>query len=249
MDFINNIIPVTIASSIEAFYRSSLNTILNYSINGSYSGKLFPNMHIQVPTRILYINGLKQSNIYFNNIDNKYNNNMTNILKVVGPGVLMSPISSILEACNVEEINKKPLYKRWTDGYLFRCKREIIFAYGLNNLSNNCKNYIPTNNNMYSTVGGSLIAGSIAGYLSHIPHILSTLKLMQPHKSYSELFSSMHTLSYNKIPEPIPIKYHSKIIPVITLFFPKGVMIRTVQITGSFIVLNGIIELSKIINL
>ena len=102
---------------------------------------------------------------------------------------------------------------------------------------------------MYSTVGGSLIAGSIAGYLSHIPHILSTLKLMQPHKSYSELFSSMHTLSYNKIPEPIPIKYHSKIIPVITLFFPKGVMIRTVQITGSFIVLNGIIELSKIINL
>ena len=35
---------------------------------------------------------------------------------------------------------------------------------------------------------GSMTAGVACGYFSHIPHNLSALKLLQPHKSYAEHF-------------------------------------------------------------
>ena len=38
--------------------------------------------------------------------------------------------------------------------------------------------------------GGSLAAGVACGYLSHIPHNLSTLKLLQPSLSYSQACAS-----------------------------------------------------------
>lgn len=36
-----------------------MNAILNQQLTGVRKGSLFPNMHIQIPTRIFYINGFK----------------------------------------------------------------------------------------------------------------------------------------------------------------------------------------------
>jgi len=42
---------------------------------------------------------------------------------------------------------------------------------------------------------GSLMAGVTAGYLSHVPHNMSTLKLLSPNKSYGQLVLLEHLLS------------------------------------------------------
>jgi len=42
----------------ESFYRSGLNAAMNAKLSGQW-GALFPNMHIQCPARIAYINGFK----------------------------------------------------------------------------------------------------------------------------------------------------------------------------------------------
>lgn len=52
------IVPTSVAAAIESFYRSALNSWLNYRLTG-HSAALFPNMHVQLPTRVLYINGFK----------------------------------------------------------------------------------------------------------------------------------------------------------------------------------------------
>lgn len=52
------IVPTSIAAATESFYRSALNSWLNYRLTGQ-SAAMFPNMHIQLPTRIFYINGFK----------------------------------------------------------------------------------------------------------------------------------------------------------------------------------------------
>lgn len=50
---------VSIAAGVESFYRAAMNAILNQQLTGVRKGSLFPNMHIQIPTRIFYINGFK----------------------------------------------------------------------------------------------------------------------------------------------------------------------------------------------
>ena len=47
------------AASIEAFYRSALNAYLNAQLQGGKPPALFPDMHIQLPLRVLYTNGFK----------------------------------------------------------------------------------------------------------------------------------------------------------------------------------------------
>jgi CRP-like cAMP-binding protein len=53
------IMAISIAAGVESFYRSALNALLNQRLTGVKMGSLFPNMHIQLPTRIVYINGFK----------------------------------------------------------------------------------------------------------------------------------------------------------------------------------------------
>jgi hypothetical protein len=53
------VLAVSIAASIESFYRAALNAVLNQQLTGKPATSYFPNMHIQIPTRILYINGFK----------------------------------------------------------------------------------------------------------------------------------------------------------------------------------------------
>src|SRR5262249_50338648 len=50
---------VSCAASIESFYRSAMNSLLNQHLTGAKLTTFFPNMHIQLPTRVLYINGFK----------------------------------------------------------------------------------------------------------------------------------------------------------------------------------------------
>lgn len=107
---------VSCAAAIESFYRSGLNAILIRQLTGE-TAAFFPNMHIQTPTRILYINGFKGLRYLFETrIDpNEYSNpELTGLALALIPGIVMSPISSILEACNVGHKNPEPLMVRWT---------------------------------------------------------------------------------------------------------------------------------------
>eukprot|EP00122_Pirum_gemmata_P000193 Pgem_evm2s165 len=51
---------------------------------------------------------------------------------------------------------------------------------------------------------GSMTAGVISGYLSHVPHNLSTLKLMSPQKSYGELMQGLADQSAKRVPWFLP---------------------------------------------
>jgi hypothetical protein len=51
---------------------------------------------------------------------------------------------------------------------------------------------------------GSLVAGVCSGYLSHIPHNLSTLKLMTPSKTYSEHLGALVSQSEGRVPQRSP---------------------------------------------
>lgn len=44
---------------IESYYRSGLNAWLNAQLTGRPMANMFPMFHIQIPTRVLYINGFK----------------------------------------------------------------------------------------------------------------------------------------------------------------------------------------------
>jgi hypothetical protein len=90
---------------------------------------------VQVPTRVVYITGLKQirfsieEHVDFNGFAFP---DAARVVAACAPGIIMTPISSVLEACNVEAANPEPLWRRWMRGFQFRCLREVIFAIGLN---------------------------------------------------------------------------------------------------------------------
>jgi hypothetical protein len=117
-----------------------MNTALNYKLAGKQIPSflsLFPNMHQQIPIRILYINGMLHffcidflTRLGFKGIrllleekvDPKsysYPQPMQMGMAVL-PGFLMTPISSLLEAANVKE-NTEPLWKKWRRGLVPRC--------------------------------------------------------------------------------------------------------------------------------
>ncbi|CAN8064044.1 unnamed protein product [Agarophyton chilense] len=247
-----NLSAVAVASVVESYYRSALNAILNRRLSG-ISAPLFPNMHVQVPARVLYITGFKSLRaILDRDIDpDAYQTHPARVAvrfcKTIAPGVIMTPISSILEASNVGHVNSQPLLRRSLHGSVPRLAREVVFGVGLNQLSDymeeRYRSVAP--NALAANMAGSLTAGVVAGYLSHVPHNLSTYRLLNPHKSYSELFE----LFVNKsVPEHlIPNALPPSVVPftktLLACLLPRGVLIRTVQICGSFAILNGIISL------
>lgn len=236
---------VSIAAAVESFYRSSLNSMLNYRLTG-VRGSLLPNMHIQLPTRIIYINGFKGIRQYLDSqIHLEEVSTSVRLSAAVAPGIIMTPVSSILEACLVGHQNSEPLNTRWLRGYLPRTAREIIFGIGLNQLSDWCEERVPNTieNPVLKNALGSMTAGIISGYISHVPHNLSTLKLVNPKKSYFELFRTYASNSLSRIPsEVIPESLRFPTASLVSCLFPKGVTIRTTQIVGSYIILNGIIN-------
>jgi len=244
---INNPIMIySISAGIESFYRSAMASILNSRLKG-IKAPLFPNMHIQIPTRIVYINGFKGIRQYLDEMVKPGQYSYPLLVKLgaaVTPGLCMTPVSSILEACNAGHSNPEPLYRRWTRGLIPRGAREVIFGVGLNQLSDYCEERVPhaIENHTLRNAFGSMAAGVMSGYMSHVVHNLSTLKLMNPNKSYMQHFSAYVAKSEERIPQVFSPVTRKTLATVAACLFPKGVHIRTGQIVGSFIILNGTIS-------
>jgi len=237
---------ITIAASIESFYRSALNAYINWSLTGK-ANNLFPNMHIQVPTRICYINGFKVLRFQMDQRvkPEKFSNPLLiKLLCAFAPGVLMTPVSSLLEATNAGHMNPEPIQKRWLRGIVPRMLREVIFGVGLNQLSDFCEERIPgrVENKPLRNALGSMTAGVMCGYLSHVPHNMSALKLLNPSQSYAELFRGYAMRHTIYVPTSIVGPSRDALATVISVVFPQAVLIRTMQIVGSFIILNGTIR-------
>ena len=106
--------------------------------------------------------------------------------------------------------------------------------------------YFPDNGVMSNAVG-SLMAGVVSGYFSHVPHNLSTFKLMEPHRPYGELYQMFVDKSVppaiEKTVQNWPTTRKNMTRYLFATLFPRGLVIRTTQIIGSFIILNGTINL------
>ena len=134
-----------------------------------------------------------------------------------------------------------------------RMFREIIFGIGINQLSEWCEERVPeallespTSRNF----AGSMAAGVACGYLSHIPHNLSALKILQPHKSYAEHFGGLVDDSASRIPRELnlPRTGRRALAAAAAVLMPKGCTIRSTQIAGSFAIINGTINLMTKMN-
>eukprot|EP00123_Amoebidium_parasiticum_P017262 comp23775_c0_seq1/m.41217 comp23775_c0_seq1/g.41217 ORF comp23775_c0_seq1/g.41217 comp23775_c0_seq1/m.41217 type:complete len:446 (-) comp23775_c0_seq1:275-1612(-) len=243
------LVATAIAASIESFYRSALNATLNFRLTGQRSA-LFPNMHVQLPARVMYICGIKGIRHYTeHHVDpSTYEDpEMVRLGLAFAPGVLMTPMSSILEACNAGHMNPEPLWKRWSRGLVPRTVREIIFGLGLNQLSDYCEERVGPliQTPMLRTAAGSMIAGVLSGYLSHVPHNLSTLKMVNPKRPYHLLMQDLALKSLPRVPPGVPKRFQMPAAYAIATIFPRGLLIRTTQLVGSFMLLNGTIELLK----
>jgi len=249
-----NVIAVSIAALAESFYRSGLNAAMNAKLSGQW-GALFPNMHIQCPARIAYINGFKGLRQYLDwkiKPDEYSSPTVARLGMSFAPGIIMTPLSSMLEASNAGHMNPEPITTRWMRGITWRMAREVIFGIGLNQMSDYAEERIPmhlTSNEALRTMGGSMIAGVCSGYLSHIPHNLSTLKLMTPSKSYGEHLDSLVKQSETRIPTTFSPGARRALATAAAILFPRAVVIRTAQIVGSFIILNGTINGLKTVDL
>lgn len=156
----------------------------------------------------------------------------------------------MLEACNAGHLNPEPLYTRWMRGIVWRAAREVIFGIGLNQMSDYTAERVPNSmvgegRSASRTMAGSLVAGVAAGYFSHIPHNLSTLKLMNPSKSYMTHFNEMAAKNIERLPATMEAASKETAARALTLLVPAALAVRTTQIVGSFMILNGTIVALK----
>lgn len=240
---------VSVAAAVESFYRSAMNSQINYRLTRT-RGPLFPRMHVQLPIRMLYINGFKGLRHV---IDSSINPAaygpaaapFVRLAMACAPGVIMTPISSVLEACNAN-LNPEPLHIRSIRGVAARCCREVIFGVGLNQLSDHFQRRMPGSlpSGLQNALG-SMSAGVVAAFFSHIPHNLSTLKLMHPHKTYLQHFMEVSKPWEARLLSWMPNspQMATRLAPLCAIVAPIGLGVRTLQIVGSFVVLNGIIHM------
>jgi CRP-like cAMP-binding protein len=237
-----------LACVVESFYRSAMNNFMNSQLAGKPIGPFlswFPRMHVQIPTRIVYISGLKEIRRVFGEID-PYNRilpaSLIRIILSFAPGAIMCPISSVLEA-TVAHGNKEPLRTKWTRGFVPRFGREVVFGIGINQLSDYCREQVPSSiqNQHVRTALGSITSGILSGYFSQIPHNLSTMKLMEPHRSYRDLWAQLARNSEKRVPDFVPENMKNACANFMALALPMGCLRRSLQIGGSFIIINGLI--------
>jgi len=111
-----NVAAVSVAAAFEAYYRAALNSFMNASLVGREAAgtALFPNMHVQIPTRVAYINGFKATRQWLQGVvterwavlENQglkvpeMERAVLRFAPVLLPGVFMTPLSGILEASN-----------------------------------------------------------------------------------------------------------------------------------------------------
>jgi len=244
-----NVAAVSVAAAFESYYRSTMNTILNARLLGtSVPATFFPNMHVQIPTRVAYINGFKMLRQHLSDWCHAVDQGSTafhlGLVPALLPGVLMTPVSSILEACNAGHANPEPLLRRAARGVVPRTAREVIFGLGLNNLADFCEECVPpdvASSKFARNALGSMVAGVFAGYFSHVPHNLSTLKLMQPNVKYADHWRALvDHARVNRLPAALPEPQARLLATGLAIFVPAGLAIRTTQIVGSFCLINGI---------
>jgi len=215
-------------------------------------------MHIQVPVRIAYITGFKGLRGMFDkNVDpDEYSSpHAVRLAMTVSPGLIMTPISSVLEASNAGHMNPEPMTTRWMRGVLPRAGREVIFGLGLNQLSDffeeRLQPLFPDHHPVVVNAAGSLAAGVVSGYFSHVPHNMSTYKLLEPHRSYLDLYRMFVDKSVppiiNKVTRSWPPLTRAITRTVMATVFPRGLIIRTTQIVGSFMILNGTINYLQLV--
>ena len=210
-----------------------------------------------MPIRVVYINGIKNLRYYLDThkpalIEKVGDANVVRYGAAIAPGVLMTPFSSLLEASNAGHMNPEPIAQRWMRGLGPRMIREVIFAVGLNQVSDVCEDAVPKSlveSKPLRSVLGSIISGCAAGYFSHVPHNLSSLKMLQPNVSYAVHAQSLRDkamLGRFTNPEGVVARspmLRSVISTALMFLMPRGVVIRTGQIVGSFILVNGSIAL------
>ena len=233
----------TIAACFEAFFRSGMNSMINQKLAGGKAGPLFPQMHVQIPIRVVYLNGIKQVRGYVDQVDCHQHQfpTVTRMLLSFLPGVVMCPFSSVLEASNATN-NPTHISRRWLIGIVPRLGREIIFGVGMNQLADFMTERISfIENDFIRHASGSISAGWIAGYFSHIPHNLSALKLMNPDLSYRQVWSKLYANSKPLVPDVIPkgTAAHDLCAQVMAVVMPIGVVRRSLQIAGTFLIVNG----------
>lgn len=249
---------VSVAAAFEAYYRAAMNGLLNATLVRAEQTTLFPNMHVQIPTRVLYINGFKASRQFLaeavdNRIDDSmplYQRQAMLLAPALLPGIIMNPISGVLEACNAGHTNPEPLWRRSLRGFFPRMGREVVFGIGLNQFADYCEERVPdqVDSKILRNAIGSIVAGVVAGYFSHVPHNLSTMKLLQPHISYADHIATLIRKSQDRIPAGTPLA-NSRFLAAFAAFaMPQGLAIRSTQIVGSFVLLNGISHLLDIQN-
>lgn len=237
-----SIVATSVAAFVESFYRSFMNNFINMAITGK-TGPWFPHMHIQAPVRVVYINGVKQIRAHLDGVDLSGNPYATyyRMLFTMIPGIVMCPFSSILEASNAIG-NTESLTVRWTRGFAPRLAREILFAMGMNQLADffTERYYSGVENRHLRNACGSITAGICSGYLSHMPHILSTKKLCEPHRHYNDLFAEVWKAQLSRVPVFLPEQSKPTAAKIMAVMFPLGCIRRSLQISGTFIVINGI---------
>ena len=96
---------------------------------------LFPDMHIQMPVRVGYINIIKGLRSALRPYAEEATSKVEQIGYLCAPGLAILPLSSILEAANAGAMNPESLAIRWTRGLLPRAIREIAYGIGINELS------------------------------------------------------------------------------------------------------------------
>lgn len=238
-----SITATTLAATCESFYRSGMNALINARISGKPVGRFFPDMHIQTPVRVVYINGIKQIRVLLSDVDtHQYQRpDVVRMLLSFVPGVIMCPFSSVLEAANAKDKNPEPLARRWTRGFAPRLVREVVFGIGMNQLADFCTERATFVENAHLKGWlGSCTAGVLAGYLSHVPHNLSAMKLFSPEKTYGELWKELYSRSIVHVPAWTPPAAVPHMAKVYAVLFPIGVVRRSVQIGGTFVIINGI---------
>ena len=233
------------------------------------------------------------------------------------PGLAMAPLCSLLEASNAGSAatglaaGSDPLWQRWRRGFGLRLIREAVFAVGINEAADACGHLFAgrlSSSNSNSTANatamlggapsaleaaaGSVAAGVVAGYFSHVPHVLSALRLMNPSKGYAALWEQLWRARSDALarrslesgasaaasraglgafvapffagggrltggsviaPQRARPLFHLFVAPLLakprtrnavakllTVVAPIGVVRRSVQIAGTFVIINGI---------
>lgn len=240
------ILATSAGALIESYYRAGLNSLINFRLAGSAgAGKsFFPNMHVQIPVRIAYINGIKLVRRQLEPYVEAANSDAARFGLACVPGLLMTPLSSVLEASNVQ--GTEPLAKRCRHGLVPRAVREVFFAIGFNQLSDYLEERVPeelTMDSKFRAAIGSVQAGCVAGILSHHPHNLSTLKLIHSNRSYGSLWRDMVASQVARRATQFPAGTPSWLLSALAVIFPQGLVLRTLQIAGTFVLVNGAVEL------